>query len=165
MSHMHSALHIFDFLQQIQSSISEADFDILLAELSSRDFIPDKQAPSQFTVSIAHEIPHPLIAELNDISTTAMTKPTFHSMLKRIADGYNLLEKVASVLKEDFLVADFIDAMRIGDPHATPQEVTASVNAFVESLEPPALQDEVNSILDSKRCENSIGRCSPYYIH
>lgn len=162
---MHSALHIFDFLQQIQSSISEADFDILLAELSSSDFIPDKQAPSQFTVSIAHEIPHPLIAELKDISTTAMTKPTFHSMLKRIADGYNLLEKVASVLKEDFLIADFIDAMRIGDPYATPQEVTASVNAFVESLEPPALQDEVNAILDSKRCENSIGRCLPHYIH
>ncbi|KAG2189142.1 hypothetical protein INT44_004284 [Umbelopsis vinacea] len=164
MSHMHSALHIFDFLQQIQSSISEADFDILLAELSSSDFIPDKQAPSQFTVSIAHEIPHPLIAELKDISTTAMAKPTFHSMLKRIADGYNLLEKVASVLKEDYLIADFIEAMRIGDPYATPQEVTASVNAFVESLEPPALQDEVNSILDSKRCENSMALNYPQLV-
>ncbi|KAH8554729.1 hypothetical protein BGW37DRAFT_480843 [Umbelopsis sp. PMI_123] len=156
MSHMHSALYIFDFLQQIQSSISEADFDILLAEMSSSDYIPDKQAPSKFTVSIAHEIPHPLIAELNDISTTAMEKPEFHSMLTRIADGYNLLEKVASVLKEDYLIADFIQSMLIGEPFATHQEVTESVNAFVESLEPPALQDEVNAILDSKRCENSI---------
>jgi hypothetical protein len=157
MSHMHSALYIFDFLQQIQSSISEADFDILLAEMSSSDYIPDKQAPSKFTVAIAHEIPHPLIAELNDISTTAMEKPEFHSMLTRIADGYNLLEKVASVLKEDYLIADFIQSMLIGEPFATHQEVTESVNAFVESLEPPALQDEVNAILDSKRCENSIG--------
>jgi hypothetical protein len=153
---MHSAQHIFEYLKQIQSTISEADFDILLAELSTRDYIPDKQEPTLFTVSIAHEIPQPLIAELREVLTTAMEKPSFHSKLTRLADGYDLLEKVASVLRQQDLIAGFIKAMRIDDSSATHQEVMTSINAFVDTLEPP-LKENVHAILDMKRCESNIG--------
>jgi len=152
---MYSALQIFDFLQQIQSTVSEADFDILLAELSARDYIPDRTTPSQFTVSIAHEIPQPLIAELKDILGQVMCNEPFHAMLTRLADGYNLLEKVASVLRRKQLIAGFIKAMRIEDANATHQQVMSSINAFVDTLE-PSLQAKVHSILDLKRSENNI---------
>ncbi|CAO3681305.1 unnamed protein product [Umbelopsis vinacea] len=163
MSHMHSAQDIFEFLQQVQSTISEADFDILLAELSTRDYIPDKQEPTQFTVSIAHEIPQPLIAELREVLTTAMQKPSFHSKLTRLADGYDLLEKVASVLRRQDLIAGFIKAMRIDDSNATHQEVMASINAFVDTLEPP-LKEKLHAMLDIKRCESNIALTYPQLV-
>ncbi|KAG2184794.1 hypothetical protein INT43_000707 [Umbelopsis isabellina] len=135
--------------------MSEADFDILLAELSARDYIPDKTTPSQFTVSIAHEIPQPLIAELKEILAATMSNDTFHAMLARIADGYSLLENVASVLQSRDLIAHFIKAMRIEDPNATHQEVLSSINSFVDTLE-PSLADKVHSILAAKRSEQNI---------
>jgi len=152
---MHSALHTFEFLQRIQNTISEADFDILLAELSTRDYIPDKQQPSQFTISIAHEIPQQLIGELREILSIAMERPVYHSMLARLVDGYGLLEKVASVLQQQDLIAGFIKAMRIEDSSATHQQVMSSINSFVDTLE-PSLQDKVQAILDLKRSENNI---------
>ncbi|KAM3586974.1 hypothetical protein VKS41_002021 [Umbelopsis sp. WA50703] len=163
MSHMYSGLQIFDFLQQIQSTMSEADFDILLAELSARDYIPDKSTPSQFTVSIAHEIPQPLIAELKEILAATMSNDTFHAMLARIADGYNLLENVASVLQTRELIAEFIKAMRIEDPNATHQEVMSNINSFVDTLE-PSLGEKVHSILEAKRSEQNIALNYPQLV-